>query len=248
MGRAQISGPERWKLAFDAAATCAMVVASGVLVWAILSSPEPTARGAAGKSARAPRPLPATPLSLQAVPMLGKPTAKVAVIEYLDFECPFCVKFAATTYAAVVRSYVEAGRVRFGVRHMPLEQKHPAALGAAEAAECSRLQGRFWPLHDALFAAGRNLDRPNLIATAQNLGLDTPRFEACMKGEATPRVREDIAEARRLGITGTPTFLFGVIGPNGSLTVLRRESGAIPTSVFTGILDELLRDAGPDTR
>jgi predicted DsbA family dithiol-disulfide isomerase len=85
------------------------------------------------------------------------------------------------------------------------------------------------------------LDAESLIANARKIGLDSDQFRRCMNGEATARVRQDLAEARVLGIAGTPTFLFGTIDPGGRLKVTRREASAMPAEMFARILDELLQ-------
>jgi len=237
--------PARWRSALDVAATVAMIAASSVLTWAVLS----TRRAETTSSTRPPAterrtpdaPVPSAPISFSNAPIQGAPSATVGVVEYSDFECPFCARFAATTYPAIVASYVSTGKIRFAFRHLPLEQKHPLARAAAEAAECSHLQGKFWPMHDALFLRPSALDSESLFAKARSIGLDVDRFRRCMNGEATSRVRQDVAEARLLGVSGTPTFLFGTIGLDGRLKVARRESGALPAEVFASILDELLQ-------
>jgi protein-disulfide isomerase len=163
------------------------------------------------------------------------------VIEYSDFECPFCVRFQQLTYPMIVRDYVETGKIRFAYRHLPLEQKHQYAMKAAEAAECSARQTRFWPMHDQLFAQPTALDPDSLVAKARRIGLNTVRFNECMKGEAVDLVRRDISHARSLLVGSTPTFFFGTIERDGRLKVSRRESGAIPKETFAAILNDLLR-------
>jgi protein-disulfide isomerase len=222
----------------------AMIAASGVLIWAVLSThwakATPRAQDPPNARRTTTAPLPSAPLSLGNAPVQGGPPAKVGVLEYADFECPFCSRFAVTTYPTIAKSYIATGKIQFAFRYLPLEQRHASALRAAEAAECSHRQGRFWAMHDALFIMPSALDSDGLSAKARKIGLDSDQFRRCMNGEATARVREDLAEARLLGITGTPTFLFGTIGPDGRLKVQRRESGAMPAEVFASIVDELL--------
>jgi len=149
----------------------------------------------------------------------------------------------------LVKLYVETGKIQFAFRHLPLEQRHPSAVRAAEAAECSGRQGKFWQMHDALFRTGKALDSASLFARAEEIGIDSDRFRKCMDGEATARVREDIAEAQSLGITATPSFLFGTIEPDGRrLKVVRRESGAIPADGFVAIVEQLLKSVAPSVR
>jgi len=237
-------GIRRWRFILDVGATAAMLAASGVLIWAVISTrasqTTTQARGPAGNKVLPSNPLPPRPVSLDGAPRQGLPSATIAVIVYSDFECPYSVKFATATYPTILKSYVETGRVQLAFRHLPLEQLHPLALKAAEAAECGARQGKFWAMHDALFTTPRAIDSNSLVEKAQKLGLDLRRFERCMSGEATARVRQDVAEAKAVGITGTPTFLFGKIEPDGRLRVVRRESGAIPASVFASMLDDLM--------
>lgn len=241
------SGASKWfKTSLDVTSSVAMIVVSGVLVWAVMA-------GRASRSDAPPKPvalvspskqLPAQAMSLERGPWRGATSAKVAVVEYSDFECPFCAKFENGTYRTVVKPYVEAGRVRFVFRHFPLERRHPAAFRAAEAAECSDRQGRFWEMHDVLFAPGQRLDVPGLFAKVKKIGISSDRFAECMKGQASARIRQDIAEARAFGITATPSFLFGVVDPDGRrLKVVRRESGAVPAEAFVAILEQLLKVA-----
>jgi protein-disulfide isomerase len=173
----------------------------------------------------------------------GRPDARIAVVEYSDFECPFCARFARTTLPAIVQSYVDTGKLRFGFQHLPLESRHRSAVAAAEAAECGAQQGRFWEMHDQLFSEPMRLDKASLFAKAQAGGLKVSRFRECMDGRATRRIRAAIVEAQALGITGTPTFLFGIIREDGHMSVVRRESGALPVEPFAKILDELLESA-----
>lgn len=100
-------------------------------------------------------------------------------------------------------------------------------------------------MQDALFAGLDPLDMAGLSRTVGEMGLNVERFRRCMDGEATARVRADIDEAHQLGITGTPTFLFGTIEADGRLTVRRRESGAIPTEAFVAIIDRLQELVAP---
>jgi protein-disulfide isomerase len=128
-------------------------------------------------------------------------------------------------------------------RHLPLEQIHPFALGAAVSAECAGRQDRFWAMHDLLFAK-QEIDPAHLRAHATTAGLDLKAFDGCLGGQAADRVRQDIAGAQTLGITGTPTFLFGIVQADGRIKVTVRLSGALPADRFRATLDELLASDG----
>lgn len=141
---------------------------------------------------------------------IGPAHAPVTIVEYGDFECPNC-KQAAPAVKLLLEKFTE--RVRFVFRHYPLEEVHPHALRAAEAAECAGGQGRFWPMHDLLFENQSHLKLEHLRRYAERLELDVARFTAEMDDEIyLQRVREHIAGGRQSGARNTPTFFF-----NGSI-------------------------------
>ena len=140
----------------------------------------------------------------------GPAHAPVTVVEYGDFECPNC-KQAAPAVKLLLERFAE--RVRFVYRHFPLEEVHPHAVRAAEAAECAGGQGKFWPMHDLLFDNQGHLKLQHLHRYAERLDLDLARFTAEMDDEIyLQRVREHIAGGRESGARNTPTFFVnGVI-------------------------------------
>lgn len=252
MSRKLDGGRRSW---LDVAASVSMIAASVVFVCAVVltalrSSGDRQGTGPPEEEfgRRGVRVLPTAPIPFDDAPGLGSATAKIGVIEFSDFECPYCRRFAVEILGEIKRRYVDAGLVRFGLRHLPLGAIHPSAQIAAEAAECAHRQGSFWKMHDALVVAPVPLQQANLVSAASRAGLDTQRFLACLRdGEAAPRVREDAEAAKALRITGTPTFLFGVLDGTGSMRVVRRESGALDAVTFGGILDELLAGQGANT-
>jgi len=136
--------------------------------------------------------------------VLGASHAPVTVVEYADFECPTC-KQAAPAVKLVLERF--AGRVQVAFRHFPLESAHPHALAAAEAAECAGAQGKFWEMHDLLFANQEHLKVGHLRSYAESLGLDVARFTAEMDDHVyLQRIREHIQGAQRSGVRGTPGF------------------------------------------
>ena len=135
---------------------------------------------------------------------IGPEHAPVTVVEYGDFECPHC-KQATGTVKLMLSRFEQ--RVRFAFRHFPLEQVHPHALRAAEAAECAGGQGKFWPMHDSLFDHQLHLKQPQLFEYARSLGLDMARFTAEMDDEVyLQRVREHQQGGNASGVRATPTF------------------------------------------
>jgi protein-disulfide isomerase len=134
----------------------------------------------------------------------GAHDALVTIIEYGDFECPSC-KQAAPAVLLLVRRF--HGAVRLVFRHFPLEEVHANALTAAEASEAAAAQGRFWEMHDQLFDHQHRLQRAHLRQLAKAVGLDLRRFSTELKERIhVPRIRQNAAEGRRLGIRATPTF------------------------------------------
>jgi len=134
----------------------------------------------------------------------GAPHAAVTVLEYGDFECPNC-KQAQPAVKLLLERF--SGRVRFVFRNFPLEDVHPHALGAAQAAECAGGQGRFWEMHDLLFANQTHLKPNDLHGYAERLGLDMARFTAEMDDQVyLQRVREQQQGGIESGVRATPTF------------------------------------------
>jgi len=136
--------------------------------------------------------------------VLGAAHAVVTVVEYGDFECPNC-KQAAPAVKLLLDRFAE--RVRLVFRHFPLEDVHPHALHAAQAAEAAAGQGKFWPMHDLLFENQRHLKLPQLHAYAERLELDMARYTGEMDDEVyLQRIREHIDGGLNSGVRSTPTF------------------------------------------
>ncbi len=136
--------------------------------------------------------------------VLGPAHARVTVVEYGDFECPNC-KQAAPAVKLLLERFSE--RVRVAFRHFPLEEVHPHALAAAEASECAASEGRFWQMHDELFAHQDHLQQKQLRAYAERLQLDVARFTSNMDDHVyLQRIREHMEGGHRSGVRGTPAF------------------------------------------
>lgn len=172
----------------------------------------------------------------------GQPSARLAIIEFSDFECPFCARYATGTHERIEAEYVDTGKIQYGFRNMPLDMIHPNAQRAAEAAECASRQGRFWQMYNTLFTNQGSLGPSELLRHGQTAGLDHRDFKACLEGQAVAKVAEDRAEARRLAITSTPTFLLGELQPGGQVRILRSIKGAHTFDVFRDALDQLEKD------
>ena len=135
---------------------------------------------------------------------IGPANARITVTEYGDFECPNC-KQAAPAVKLLLHHFKD--HIRFVYRHFPLEEVHPHALHAAEAAECAGGQGKFWPMHDLLFENQSHLKLAQLRGYAERLGLDLTRYVAEMGDEVyLQRIREHMQSGRESGVRATPTF------------------------------------------
>jgi protein-disulfide isomerase len=220
----------------DVMATCAMLAAACLLIWTIAFRMPSLAAPSSGTI-----PLPNEPIALEGAPILGSAAAKVAIIEFSDFECPFCGQFSRDVLPSLRATYIDTGRVKLAFRHLPLVAIHPRAAAAAEAAECAARQGGFWELHDAFFADPKKLQDADIAAHARRIGLDEAAFSECVKSEATSdRVRADLQLARAVNLKGTPAFLLGVVEADGRVQVLETVSGAQPVEAFSDRLDVML--------
>jgi protein-disulfide isomerase len=177
-----------------------------------------------------------TPVSVKIrrdAPSLG--AGKVTIIEFSDFQCPFCQSFYNGAYKQIKAKYIDTGKVKLVFMHFPLAF-HANAQKSGEASECANRQGKFWEYHDLLFkyskSDGAGLDIASLKKYATDLGLDTTKFNICLdKGETADMVKADMAEGQRVGVSGTPTFVI-----NGKKVV-----GALPYDQFEKTIEEAIK-------
>lgn len=166
-----------------------------------------------------------------------------ALIEFSDFQCPFCGKYARETYQAIQRDFIDTGKIEYIFRHFPLTSIHPLAYKAAEAAQCAGEQGRFWPFYERLFANQTALEPDDLVVHADRIGLDTDRFRACLAAGMTEHLKADMDEGARLGVKSTPVFLLGTIQPDRkTIKLTRRINGAQQYATFKVELDRALKN------
>ncbi|VVB58538.1 Thioredoxin [Candidatus Anstonella stagnisolia] len=184
---------------------------------------------AAGNNAPAAAPAPApVNIDVTGFPFRGGANAKVLIVEYSDFQCPFCERVNPTV-SQILSTY--GNDVKLVYKNFPLEQLHPNAEKAAEASECARDQGKFWEMHDAMFADQNKLGVADLKATAATLGMDAAKFNACLDGgQKASVVSAEAQEGADNGVQGTPTFYI-----NGVQVV-----GAQPFSAFKSAIDAAL--------
>ena len=177
-------------------------------------------------------------------PVKGNPDATVTIVEFSDYQCPFCQRFHQTTLPLLLENYVDTGKVKFVYRDFPIQSLHPnGALPAAVASECADEQGMFWEYHDKLFQTQKKWERlatedigNELKIFAVELGLNTNQFNECFNsGKYLEEVNNDLQDGTSYGITGTPGFFIG----NEEIGYIKI-SGAQPYSVFQNVLDQML--------
>jgi protein-disulfide isomerase len=158
----------------------------------------------------------------------GNPKAKVMIVEFSDFQCPYCGGVEATLLS-VLRKHPDA--VALAYRDMPMSKIHPLARDAAEAARCAGEQGKFWEYHDLLFADQSKLDQDGLMDKARTLKLDGQQFESCLSSEKFKgQIQQDLQDGMRAGVNGTPGFFINGVFLNGSQ----------PESAFENLVQEQL--------
>jgi protein-disulfide isomerase len=162
-------------------------------------------------------------------PVLGPADAPITIIEFSDFECPFCSRFAQETAPALRRQYGE--RIRWIFVNYPLRSIHPNAYEAALAGECAAEQDRFWPFYDAMFSGRHSLSGSGYAEVAKAIGLDEDQFRTCLRNaDHADEVALDMKEGEKFYILGTPTFYV-----NG-----KRMEGAQRPEAFAAVIDSIL--------
>ncbi len=181
-------------------------------------------------------------ISLDDDPIKGDPDAPVTIVEFSDFQCPFCSRFYHQTLPQIEQNYIETGKVNLVYRDMPLGI-HSNAIPAHVAAECADEQGAFWQYHDVLFDRQSQWGRlgeaaldTQLKAYAVEIGLDSRFGECLVSPEVEAEVRHDHSQARGYGVTGTPTFFVG-----NEDTGYTRLTGAQPYASFQSVIDSILK-------
>lgn len=174
---------------------------------------------------------------------MGNEKAKLVLVEFSDYQCPYCMDYFSHTYSQVVADYVKTGKMRYVARDFPGESIHPNALQAAEAARCATEQGKFWVMHDNLFANQKTLGSTGISDSAMASGLDMAKFQACLdSSKYLDAIRKDEDETLKLGVKGTPAFFLGTPDPaNPSKIKLSKALiGSQPLSTFQQTIDSLL--------
>jgi protein-disulfide isomerase len=180
-------------------------------------------------------------VSIAGEPSRGSSTAKVTLVEVSDYHCPFCRRHMQTTQPQIDAEFVKTGKVQYVFIDYPIAQLHPDAFKAHEAANCAGDQGKFWEMHAKLFATPTR-EPAQLVAQAQELGLDGAKIRACLEGGTYAKpVRESVARMEQLGIDSTPTFLVGITpAPGQPMKITKVVKGAMPFAEFKKAIESML--------
>lgn len=178
-------------------------------------------------------------LNMEGVAMLGSKDAPLTIVEYTDYQCPFCQRFHVTSFNEIKKAYIDTGKVRFYSRDLPLDF-HPNAMRAAMAGRCALEQGQpqFWNLRNIMGANPDKLDMDHILGFAKDLKMDSAALRTCVEGEKYKNaISADLAEAMKIGAQGTPTFVIGRSTANGVDGEVME--GAMPFPMFDQKLKEL---------
>ncbi|MDX1472470.1 MAG: DsbA family protein [Flavobacteriaceae bacterium] len=180
-------------------------------------------------------------ISIDDDPVKGNPSAPVTIVEFSDYECPFCRRHFDSVFSKIDQEYISNGKVRYVFRDFPLPF-HEKAVTAAIAANCAGEQGKYWEFHDFLFRSKDNLDMQSMSDFARQLELDETKFGDCVKDNAKEsEIAMDFEEGKKYGVKGTPSFFIGNTKDGKEFTGIMIR-GAQPYSVFKNHIDEQLME------
>jgi protein-disulfide isomerase len=184
-------------------------------------------------------------IDVSKAPGRGREDAVVTLIEFSDYECPFCIRHVQQTMPLIDQNYIQSGKIRYVFRDFPIDSNHPQAIRAHEAAHCALEQNKFWEMHARLFSAPGSHTPLALEDRAKEAGLNVDAYRACIAaGKATPAIRESGTIADSLGATGTPWFFVGVRDlKTNQVRVLKPIGGALPYEQFVVAIDAALKEA-----
>ena len=181
-------------------------------------------------------------------PILGDKNAPITIIEFSDYECPFCKRHFTDTFPQLIKNYIDTGKAKLVFRDFPLSFHDPMATKEAVAANCAKEQGgdkKYFEFHDEIFkrttSNGNGLNEDKIQAIAKDIGLNTSKFTSCLSNKAMEdEIKKDIADGSAAGASGTPTFLIGKSTSDGKIEgdLL---IGAQPFAAFQAVIDPLLQ-------
>jgi protein-disulfide isomerase len=219
-----------------------------IMVWKPANAPNPlndSAQPNPSAQPQATNPAPMPSIRLMEKKFKGDKDAKLTIVDFSDYQCPFCGRFYRETLPQIEKDYIDTGKVRYVIIDHPLAS-HVYAPAASQAAHCADDQGKFWEMSDSLFADQSALNRNDLNVRAKALGLDVDQFNRCMDSDKYgPEVTMDLALSKNINIHSVPSFLIGFTDPKSD--ILKAEKiieGAQPYAVFKATLDDLLKAKG----
>lgn len=230
----------------------AILMHGGIIKVAPKTAPQPVAaqQGAApaAQVPQAPSQPTSAKISLDDDPVLGNKNAKVTLIEFSDYECPFCKRHFDQVYPSLKKDYIDTGKVKMVFRDYPLPFHDPMATFEANAANCAKEQGgdsAYFKFHDAIFAKtksnGNGLTKDEVYQFASDLGLNQGQLQSCADSlKYAEEVKKDITQGASAGVSGTPAFFIGKSDPSGTITG-QLVVGAQPYTAFQAVLDPLLK-------
>lgn len=234
------SSGDKYKLFLPISIIVAAVVISGAILYSRAVPSKSSDSVATGQNANKQVKEPVD-VSIDDDAVLGKSDAPVTIIEFSDFQCPFCRSFWKNAFAEIVKEYIDTGKAKLVFRDYPLSF-HPMGVPSAKAGECAKEQGKFWEMHDVIFEEQEKLGEGTVQYTVNDLkkwaakvGVNTTQFNDCVDSEKyKAEIEKDAADGVAAGVTGTPAIFI-----NGRLI-----AGAQPFSVFKTIIDEELKKSG----
>lgn len=182
-------------------------------------------------------------MALAGYPSKGASDAKVTLVEFSDFQCPFCRRHTLNTLPQIEKDFIKSGKVRYVIRDFPIKSIHPYAFKAAEAANCAGDQGKYWAMHERLFANPKQLAPDNMPAHAEAIKLDVDTFNQCIgSGKHLARIRQSLTDGVKAGVNATPIFFLGISdAKNGQVKIVSRIRGARPYRDFKKAIEDLLK-------
>ena len=180
-------------------------------------------------------------ISIAGRPSLGRQDAPVTMVEFSDYQCPFCKRYASTVYPIIKKDYIDTGKLRYVFRDFPIANLHPQAKKAHEAAYCAGEQNKYWEMHDILFQNPGDFSVPALKRYGQEIGIGGDTFNDCLESSKYAReIEKEITEGTKAGVRGTPSFFIGPSGSGEEITGTMVR-GAQPLSRFRQIIENVLK-------
>ncbi len=185
-------------------------------------------------------------VTIEGSPVLGKTNAPIILLEFTDYQCPYCRRHVINTYPKIIKDYVDTGKVKYIIREFPLKQIHPNAENASKASLCAGEQDGYWKMHDLIFQGRQRMGKDVLLGYAEKLKLNMDLFQSCFNSDKYEKqINRDVQDGGELGVQGTPSFIFGKTdakNPN-KFKAIQFLRGAHPYNKFKKVIEDLLKGA-----